>query len=108
MDGLSLWKRHVDKKFEGVEECMVCFSVVHGTNYQLPTISCRVCKKKFHSACLVRKLYFFESLNGPVGFAVTLGCFSRKTQPQPELPDLGIASELFSLPYEFQVCAHIQ
>eukprot|EP00794_Sanderia_malayensis_P000162 gene162-774_t len=55
VDGLSLWKRNVDKKFEGVEECMICFSVVHGTNYQLPTITCRVCKKKFHSACLIKK-----------------------------------------------------
>ena len=53
VDGLTLWKRNVDKKFEGVEECMICFSVVHGTNYQLPTIICRVCKKRFHSACLV-------------------------------------------------------
>ena len=43
----------MDKKFEGVEECMICFAVVHGTNYQLPTIICRVCKKGFHSACLV-------------------------------------------------------
>eukprot|EP00795_Rhopilema_esculentum_P017589 gene17589-9227_t len=55
VDGLSLWKRNVDKKFEGVEECMICFSVVHGTNYQLPTITCRVCKKKYHSACLIKK-----------------------------------------------------
>lgn len=54
VDGLALWKRNVDKKFEGVEECMICFSVVHGTNYQLPTIVCRVCKKRFHSACLYK------------------------------------------------------
>ena len=53
LDGLLLWKRSVDKKFEGVEDCMVCFSVIHGTNYQLPRLQCRTCKKKFHSACLV-------------------------------------------------------
>lgn len=53
MEGLRLWKRNIDKRFEGVEECMVCYAVVHGTNFQLPRVQCRTCKKKFHSACLV-------------------------------------------------------
>ena len=53
LDGLALWKRNVDKKFAGVEECMVCFSVIHPSNYHLPKLQCKVCKKKFHSACLV-------------------------------------------------------
>ncbi|CAB3985051.1 E3 ubiquitin- ligase listerin [Paramuricea clavata] len=54
LDGLLLWKRNVDKKFEGVDDCMICFSVIHGSNYSLPTLSCKTCKKKFHSACLYR------------------------------------------------------
>lgn len=54
IDGLKIWKRNIDKRFEGVEECMICFSVIHGTNYQLPRMSCRTCKKKFHSACLYK------------------------------------------------------
>lgn len=54
MDGLILWKRNVDKRFEGVEECMICFSVIHGSNYSLPKLSCKTCKKKFHSACLYK------------------------------------------------------
>lgn len=53
MEGLSLWKNNVDKRFEGVEDCMICFSVIHGSNYSLPKKGCRTCKKKFHSACLV-------------------------------------------------------
>ncbi|EOA98713.1 Zinc finger protein 294, partial [Anas platyrhynchos] len=53
MEGLSLWKNNVDKRFEGVEDCMICFSVIHGSNYSLPKKACRTCKKKFHSACLV-------------------------------------------------------
>ena len=52
-NGVLLWKRNVDKRFEGVDDCMVCFSVIHNSNYQLPRLTCRVCKKKFHSACLV-------------------------------------------------------
>ncbi|XP_069492472.1 E3 ubiquitin-protein ligase listerin [Ambystoma mexicanum] len=52
MEGLALWKHNVDKRFEGVEDCMICFSVIHGSNYSLPKKACRKCKKKFHSACL--------------------------------------------------------
>lgn len=33
---------------------MICFSVIHGSNYSLPRLSCKTCKKKFHSACLYR------------------------------------------------------
>lgn len=55
MEGLALWKNNVDKRFEGVEDCMICFSVIHGFNYSLPKKACRTCKKKFHSACLVRQ-----------------------------------------------------
>ncbi|KAM6985180.1 LOW QUALITY PROTEIN: E3 ubiquitin-protein ligase listerin [Aplochiton taeniatus] len=54
MEGLALWKNNVDKRFEGVEDCMICFSVIHGTNYSLPKKACRTCKKKFHSACLYK------------------------------------------------------
>ncbi len=32
---------------------MICFSVIHSSNYSLPKMNCKTCKKKFHSACLV-------------------------------------------------------
>jgi len=54
LDGLNLWKRNVDKRFEGVEECYICFYILHGSNHQLPKLGCRTCKKKFHSACLYK------------------------------------------------------
>ncbi|XP_060942216.1 E3 ubiquitin-protein ligase listerin [Limanda limanda] len=60
MEGLALWKNNVDKRFEGIEDCMICFSVIHGTNYSLPKKACRTCKKKFHSACLYK---WFTSSN---------------------------------------------
>uniref|UniRef100_A0A4W3I5H6 E3 ubiquitin-protein ligase listerin n=1 Tax=Callorhinchus milii TaxID=7868 RepID=A0A4W3I5H6_CALMI len=60
MEGLTLWKSNVDKRFEGIEECMICFSVIHGSNCSLPKKACRTCKKKFHSACLYR---WFTSSN---------------------------------------------
>uniref|UniRef100_H3AL29 E3 ubiquitin-protein ligase listerin n=1 Tax=Latimeria chalumnae TaxID=7897 RepID=H3AL29_LATCH len=60
IEGLALWKNNVDKRFEGVEDCMICFSVIHGSNYSLPKKACRTCKKKFHSACLYK---WFTSSN---------------------------------------------
>ncbi|XP_059177015.1 E3 ubiquitin-protein ligase listerin-like [Physella acuta] len=53
-EGLKLWKGNLDKKFEGIDDCMICFSVIHGTNFQLPRLTCRTCRKKFHSACLYK------------------------------------------------------
>lgn len=58
IQGLQIWKRNVDKKFSGVEECTICYSVIHGTNYQLPKMKCRTCKHMFHSVCLYK---WFES-----------------------------------------------
>lgn len=52
-DGLLLWKRNLDRKFEGVQECYVCYSVIHQDTCQLPKLSCRKCKNKFHGPCLV-------------------------------------------------------
>lgn len=52
-DGLTLWKRDLDRKFEGVEECYVCYGVIHQETCQLPKLSCKTCKKKFHGQCLV-------------------------------------------------------
>merc|ERR1711978_162988 len=60
VDGLSVWKRNIDKRFEGVEECYICFFVLHGTNHQLPKAACRTCKKKFHGACLYK---WFQTSN---------------------------------------------
>ncbi|XP_067676040.1 E3 ubiquitin-protein ligase listerin-like [Haliotis asinina] len=54
IEGLKLWKKNIDKRFEGVDDCMICYSVLHGTNFQLPRLQCRTCKKKFHSACLYK------------------------------------------------------
>ncbi|XP_034174521.2 E3 ubiquitin-protein ligase listerin [Osmia lignaria lignaria] len=53
-DGLVLWKKNLDKKFAGVEECYICFSIFHINTYQIPKLSCHTCRKKFHTACLYK------------------------------------------------------
>lgn len=52
-DGIAIWKRNLDKKYEGVEECFICYSVVQLENLQLPKITCKACKKKFHCKLIV-------------------------------------------------------
>eukprot|EP00051_Salpingoeca_urceolata_P011293 m.139750 g.139750 ORF g.139750 m.139750 type:complete len:1721 (+) comp17067_c0_seq4:162-5324(+) len=54
LDAILLWKRNVDKRFEGLEECTICYSILHGSNYQLPSQRCKTCKNLFHSACLFK------------------------------------------------------
>ncbi|XP_054722695.1 E3 ubiquitin-protein ligase listerin-like [Uloborus diversus] len=61
LDGLGLWKRNLDKKFEGVEECMICYYILHNATLKLPKLSCHTCRKKFHSACLYK--WFHTSNN---------------------------------------------
>ncbi|XP_072761402.1 E3 ubiquitin-protein ligase listerin [Anoplolepis gracilipes] len=53
-DGLIMWKHNLDKKFAGVEECYICFSIFHINTYQIPKLSCHTCRKKFHTLCLYK------------------------------------------------------
>lgn len=51
-----MWKKNLDKKFSGVEECFICYSIFHINTYQIPKLSCHTCRKKFHAPCLVSYL----------------------------------------------------
>ncbi|KAK7276086.1 hypothetical protein RIF29_17218 [Crotalaria pallida] len=53
-EAIGTWKRNFDKEFEGVEECPICYSVIHTTNYSIPRLACKTCKHKFHAACLYK------------------------------------------------------
>uniref|UniRef100_A0A1X7TC72 E3 ubiquitin-protein ligase listerin n=1 Tax=Amphimedon queenslandica TaxID=400682 RepID=A0A1X7TC72_AMPQE len=54
LEGLLLWKSNLDKHFAGLDDCMICFSIIHGSTYSLPKMICRTCKKRFHSSCLYK------------------------------------------------------
>ena len=53
-EAVALWKENVDQEFEGVEECPICYSVIHTSNHSLPKLACKTCKHKFHAACLYK------------------------------------------------------
>ena len=53
-EGLVLWKKNADKRFEGVKDCAICYSVFQPTDQTLPSHPCHTCKNKFHAACLYK------------------------------------------------------
>lgn len=59
-DGLQLWNNNLDRKFDGVEECCICYAILHPGTYQIPKLTCKTCKKKFHSACLVSFIILYR------------------------------------------------
>jgi len=60
IEALKSWKQEADKKFEGIEECAICYYVIHAVDRSLPKIACKTCKHKFHGACLFK---WFKSSN---------------------------------------------
>jgi hypothetical protein len=55
-DALVLWKENVDKEFEGVEPCPICYSVLHVKTHKLPALECKTCRNRFHFDCLTEWL----------------------------------------------------
>ncbi|XP_058075497.1 E3 ubiquitin-protein ligase listerin isoform X2 [Magnolia sinica] len=53
-EAIRIWKSNFDKEFQGIEECPICYSIIHTTNGSLPRLACKTCKHKFHSACLYK------------------------------------------------------
>jgi len=54
LDALLLWKQNVDKEFEGVEPCPVCYSVLCIKTHRMPNLECKTCHNRFHTSCLYK------------------------------------------------------
>ena len=59
ISAILLWKSNIEKEIEGVEDCLICYSVVHVVDKSLPKLACKNCKNKFHAHCI--KKWFAES-----------------------------------------------
>ena len=53
-DALMLFRDNVNAVFDGVEECPICYAIVHQTTRQIPKLECRTCHNKFHAPCLYK------------------------------------------------------
>lgn len=49
---LQFFKDNLDKLFEKVEPCPICFAIIHMTDRSLPSFACGRCRNKFHNTCL--------------------------------------------------------
>lgn len=52
ISAILLWKSNIDNEMDGVEECHICYCVLHGTDRSLPTLPCKNCLNKFHVGCI--------------------------------------------------------
>ncbi|CAD8188365.1 unnamed protein product [Paramecium pentaurelia] len=59
LTALKLWKKNIDQQFQDLEECAICYYIIH-QNGELPKMACRTCKHKFHSTCIQK---WFHSSN---------------------------------------------
>ncbi|CAM9154331.1 unnamed protein product [Chrysoparadoxa australica] len=54
LGAVHLWQANVDREFEGVEPCIICYSVLHPKTMHMPSLSCSTCHNKYHSSCLYK------------------------------------------------------
>eukprot|EP00884_Botryococcus_braunii_P021995 jgi/Botrbrau1/847/Bobra.0352s0041.1 len=53
-DAMLMWRSNCAREFAGVEECLICYSIVSPVNQELPRQTCRQCSKNFHGTCLYK------------------------------------------------------
>jgi hypothetical protein len=56
----------VERHFQGIENCFICYSVFHQSNKSLPRLGCYTCKNKFHSECLYRWFHTSQKSQCPL------------------------------------------
>lgn len=52
VDAVMFLKKNMDKEFEGVEPCPICYSILQPKSMSLPSLCCPTCSNKFHNQCL--------------------------------------------------------
>lgn len=60
------WKDHVERELEGIEDCFICYYLVHPTDKSLPNLPCQVCNNKFHKLCIQKWFNSSHNANCPL------------------------------------------
>ena len=66
ISAVLLWKGNIDKEIEGVEDCFICYCVLHPTDKSLPRLPCKNCKNKFHVCCIQKWFKTSNKSNCPL------------------------------------------
>jgi E3 ubiquitin-protein ligase DOA10 len=51
---VKAWASGVSAVIEGVDECYICYSVVHVESNSIPSKKCSTCKNAYHKECIFR------------------------------------------------------
>ena len=65
-NAVRAWAGSVAAVLEGVEECYICYSVVHVESNSLPGKQCGTCKNKYHADCIFRWFRTSHKTNCPI------------------------------------------
>ena len=63
---ILVWKDHVERELEGIEDCFICYYLVHPTDKSLPNLPCQVCNNKFHKLCIQKWFNSSHNANCPL------------------------------------------
>jgi len=63
---LLAWVKNFHFFFDGLEDCPICYSVVHGQTGTAPRKPCSTCKYKFHAECLSKWFKKSHKTNCPL------------------------------------------
>jgi len=66
LDSVMYWKSNLDQHFRGMDECPICYSILHYSTSTVPSMKCKTCKHKFHKACLCKWFHTSNSSTCPL------------------------------------------
>eukprot|EP00917_Polyrhabdina_sp_WS-2016_P015596 GHVP01033912.1.p1 GENE.GHVP01033912.1~~GHVP01033912.1.p1 ORF type:complete len:1526 (+),score=152.01 GHVP01033912.1:228-4805(+) len=52
-ESIILWKDNIEKYFEGVDPCPICYSIIDINDKIIPNRNCCKCKNTFHNKCII-------------------------------------------------------
>lgn len=52
IDAIIFWRKNLDKMFDGIEPCFICYCILSPTSNQVPSKKCKTCKKLLHADCI--------------------------------------------------------
>ncbi|CAG8539422.1 9319_t:CDS:10 [Acaulospora morrowiae] len=110
---LNLFKNNIKLRFQGVEDCTICYSVVSLDDRSLPSKHCNTCKNRFHAGSEVRirlVVHYAEDYSSP-SFYYGTDCKLTLDEGKPYYLGpgqmcLGITRERVKLPTD--LCALVE
>ena len=52
IDALLLLKDNIQQRFQDIDPCFICYSIIHSSTKNFPNMKCKTCDKKLHGSCI--------------------------------------------------------